>query len=284
MKITKESISRSLIDRAKESIPTLDEADAYFFTARFIDDQPTANKRIYSREWREAMTSQFIGQPITLNHSVMIEESIGYVIDARLADDGSIDGAGVLLRSREKAADVITRLDAGESIPVSIESSLNPVETRADGMTVVKPGPYSRVQALSFVGIGACARCHASALQEAAGCRCGSPEAPGASAGTEAPDPLREFAESQLKAVKQETVRLAGLLLGTGNDARQLYTRIADQLSTDPVTLTSFREQLSRAYAENNSAVPITGGKDDAETIHTIDAALRTIETINQFK
>lgn len=235
MQIVKESVTESdlaLVNRFTLKPLTQDQVEIYSGT--FADEQPNANKRIYTREWQAQYFKDFVGSPITTNHEVTVEASYGRVIEAR-QDAGSIKGRFYIAKTKEGADKLIDALDSGAVKGISIEA-FSKAEPAGEFARIV-PDPLTKILAVSLVGVAACKSCEVT--RESAE----SPEKPAAT------DRLREFASEAVKALKNEAVKLSALVLGKGND-RAVYQRVAESLSSDPFTLQEFVTSLKTAHAE----------------------------------
>lgn len=272
MNITKESVTTddlALVNNYTFVPLTADQVA--IFKGTFADEQPNANKRIYTREWQSQYVKDFVGVPLTIDHSVSVESTYGRVIEAR-QDAGTIKGRFYIARQKEGAEELIRDIESGAVKGISLEAFAK--GESAGEFTRIVPDPANKILAVSLVGVPSCTACQVT--REAG---------PGAVAGLDAtdgtvqPDKLKEFASEAVKTLQAEAVKLSALTLGKSDTARALYSRVAESLADDPFTLRDYVATLRTAYAEQRKSDSL---ENDSLAPVAPDGLAKAIETAKQ--
>lgn len=240
--------------------------EVFTFSAKFIDDEPTSNGRIWSKEWQKANVEHFVGLPVTLNHENNQNLVLGRVYSAEQKENAIYGKVYVPLDSpigQESKAKIENGLFKSVSIGAIAENQ-RPIGKHME----ILPGKTDRLFELSFVAVPGCQTCSVSKESHESNecnnkcdgsCKCGQTQKNGESAiyceDKRDATPLLEFANQQIEELKTEFVRLAGLSLNITN--KELLENVANQL--DPLTLKRFscgiRENslVGKGIAEDNS-------------------------------
>jgi hypothetical protein len=221
------------------TLAPLTAEQVYTFSAKLIDDKPTANNRVWSTEWQAANTPKFLGIPVTLNHDTSDANLvIGRIYHAEQTGN-AITGRVFVPLTTETGKTATGKIKAGQLKAMSINARAN--KTKAEnGIDVILPSDDDRILEVSFVSVGGCETCGITK------------ETPTSNAKTECKsDPLVEFAISQLADLRAEYIRNAAFALGT-NVSKAIYSKVAE--SVDPMTLKTLTEDLKRAYESNKTS------------------------------
>ena len=273
MNITKESVTQSdldLVNRFTLKPLTADQISIYSGT--FVTDETNANKRQYTREWQSQYCKDFVGSPLTIDHSVSVESAYGRVIEAR-QDAGSIKGRFYVARTKDGADKLIEAIDSGAVKGISIEAFC---KSEAVGeFARIVPDPMTKILAVSLVGVPSCTACQVT-REAVAGLD--------ATGGTVQPDKLKEFASEAVKTLQAEAVKLSALTLGKSDTARALYSRVAEWLADDPFILRDYVATLRTAYAEQRKSDVADARNVESDSLAPVapDGLTKAIETAKQ--
>lgn len=252
------------------TLKELREDGVFIFSAKFIDDQPTANGRVWSREWMEAAVQRrlFHGVPFLTDHENSQTTKIGTVFSAELRDDG-IHGR-VFIPLDDQGRQAKEAVENGRIRSVSINAD---GELKRDGeLTRVLPSDNMRVFEVSAVAVPGCKSCVITEQSQGGACESSdTPEISQAAVTTS----LLEFARGEFETLKGEFVRVAGFALGVGIN-RELYQAIAERL--EPLQLKNITNDLRKAYERNNEQPATT------ETIADVSKVAKAFEQIRKVK
>ncbi len=246
------------------TLKELAESEVFIFSAKFIDSEPTANGRIWSREWQEQAIKRklFEGIPFLTNHDNDQTTKIGTVFSAELKDDG-IHGK-VFLPLDKQGLESREQVENGRIRSVSINAD---GEMKREGdVTKVLPSDDMRVFEVSAVAVPGCKTCVITEEHKPSDDPCNSDQKN---------ERLLAFAESVAHDMRSDFVRVAGFTLGKEID-RELYAEIATTL--DPLTLKALTKDLRELYErdKNNQTIECDDG--------SIENIKRSLEHIHKVK
>lgn len=274
MKVEQQSITEQDIAAInKLTLREFSQDEIFIFSAKFIDDAPTSNGRIWSREWQQANVNNFVGIPVIVNHENDQSLVLGRVFQAEQKDN-AIMGKIYVPLDTEIGREARTKIEAGLFKSISIGARSENVKPDGDNLRIL-PGDDDRIFELSFVAVPGCLSCHVTneCNQEAKG----KPvvEEKGRYCGDDAAENrherlLLEFAEEQTREVMADFQKTAGFALGK-NFNRESYQAIAEQLS--PKSLKQLTKDLRHLYEQNKTQQT----KKHPDEIEGLKEALRQI-------
>lgn len=255
--------------QAIQKLAEISEDNLFTFTAKFIDDSPTANGRVWSKEWQAKNVNNFIGIPCLVNHENDNSLVVGRVFHAEQKDN-AIYGKVYVPLSTEIGREAKAKIDAGLFKSVSINASASNTKTEGN-LTRILPGENDRVFEVSFVAIPGCKSCEivredAPTKQCKGHCKCKSKNIGESSEANE----WTEYARMVHNDALTTFVRLAGLAVGEGF-SKDTYSNAAKRL--DPTTLKTLSEDMRRICERS---------KVEAEVGNS--AASHIKETLNNIK
>lgn len=219
------------------TLEPLTEKDVYVFKAKLIDDDPTANNRVWTREWQVANAKKFEGVPVTLNHDTQDASLvIGRVYQAFTVENATYGMVYIPLNT-ETGKEAADKIKNGQMKSMSINSKSKKSDKRKaeDGteLDFILPSEDDRILEVSFVAVPGCASCGVTSEADDDG----------------ASDSLTEFARAAWKELQDEYTRLARFALGAVN--RKTYQSVAE--SVDPLALKEMVNDLKRTIADKNT-------------------------------
>jgi hypothetical protein len=240
------------------------ESEVFTFRARLIDDTPTANGRIWSREWQTANVNNFVGVPVVVNHENDQSLVLGRVYEATQKDN-AIFGSVFVPLSTDIGREAKAKIDAGLFKSVSINASAS--NTKAEGdLTRILPGDNDRVFEVSFVAVPGCKSCEI--VNEAALTNTGE----SCNADDKRRNHWAEYAEQMHAEATQEFIRVAGFAVGEGF-CKTMYEQVASRL--DPATIKTMSDDYRRICADRRERAECGNSAADQirEMIHSIKKA-----------
>lgn len=255
MEILTESVSKEDLDLINAwTLEPLTAEQVFTFKAKLIDETPTSNGRIWSREWQSANAPKFVGVPITLNHDTTDARLVaGRIYRAEFAEaDGATYGWGYIPVNTEYGRTAATEANSGKlkSMSINATAKKKKKQLKEDGteLDVILPSEDDRILEVSFVAVPGCAAC--GIVNESY---------PNVKSPSES---LITFAESALKDLRNEYIRLARFALG--DIKKSTYESVSE--SVDPLTLKALVEDLKRVLADKDKDSKQTEPTDDPES------------------
>lgn len=248
MEILTESVSKEDLDLINAwTLEPLTAEQVFTFKAKLIDETPTSNGRIWSREWQSANAPRFVGVPITLNHDTTDARLVaGRIYKAEFAEaDGATYGWGYIPVNTEYGRTAATEANSGKlkSMSINATAKKKKKQLKEDGteFDVILPSEDDRILEVSFVAVPGCQDC--GIVNETA----------------ESDTALKEFAEAALKDLRAEYCRLQAFTLGTGI-SRTTYQEVANSVS--PLVLKAMVEDLKKMLGQKKDVAPEPTSED----------------------
>lgn len=237
--------------------------DVYTFSAKVIDDQPTANDRVWSQEWQTANTPKFLGIPVITNHDTSDANlTIGRIYHAEQKEN-AIHAKIFVPLNTESGREAATKIKNGQYKAVSINAKSKNTRKEND-LDVILPSQDDRILEVSFVSIGGCKSCtvtNETSTGNDSHCECGG--------NSKKESALIEFANAQLADVRSDFVRTAAFLLGT-SIKRQTYQELASDI--DPNVLREVLADFKRAYETQK-----TGSHQETTPVNNLSETFKQI-------
>lgn len=258
MKLITEKLSPADLEAInKLTMTEMSEDDLFTFSAKAIDDEPTANGRIWSVEWQRANVENFVGAPVTINHENNQALVLGRIYGARQKDKSIFVKVYVPLNT-EVGREAKQKIDAGLFKSVSINGTGDMIPE--GDLTRVMPGKNDRVFEVSFVAVGGCRTCQI--ISECA-CQNTGKSVKADNSESSAHDKWIDYARTIHANQSAEFVRLAGFAIGE-NFQIDTYKEIAARL--DPEALKAMSDDYRRlcedrkasAEGEGSAAAQVT--------------------------
>lgn len=234
------------------TLKELREDDVFIFSAKFIDDEPTSNGRVWSKEWMEAAVERklFEGIPVVVNHENDQTLVLGRVYQAEMKDNAVVGKVYVPLDT-SLGRQAQTKIESGLFKSVSINAKADNIKQEGK-LTRILPSDTDRIFELSFVAVPGCKSCVVTEEHE---CQESDNKT------SEEASRLSAFAEHAFANLTDEYVRLMAFTIGTDIN-RELYQSIAE--SVDPLSLQALVNDLKQAYAKGHKGMQETEPTDDA--------------------
>lgn len=252
------------------TLKELKEDDVFIFAAKFIDSEPTANGRIWTKEWMEAAIERklFEGIPFLTDHENQQTMKIGTVFMAEMKDDGIYGRVFVPLDKQGQEAKEAVENGRIRSVSINADGELK----REGDITKILPSETMRVFEVSAVAVPGCKTCVIT--EQTSGGACESKDDPKKSKNETS---MLKFAEEQLTELQAEYIRLAGFTLGTSDFDRDLYKKVAESL--DPLTLRSLTKDLRESYNKSQNE-----SQTIEQEVGSVEEIKRSLEHINKVK
>lgn len=266
MEIKTESINANDLDLINAwTLTPLSESDVFLFSAKLIDDEPTSNDRVWSREWQEANVDKFLGAPVTINHDTSDANLVVGRVYSATTEGNSIVGKVFVPLLTESGKSAANKIKSGQlkSMSINSKSKKSKKQKREGGadVDVILPDPDDRILEVSFVTAPGCASC--GVLTAECGCgRGGKPKTP--SLQESAVDAgLAKLGAEYLNELRAEYVRLSSFALGTSID-KTTYQKLAEQC--DVATLKEVVADLRKASPRETAEAASEDGADSIKS------------------
>jgi hypothetical protein len=238
--------------------------DVFTFKVRLIDDKPTANKRLYTKEWRAANVNQFIGAPIIYRHDISgSAEAVGYVYQTDLLDD-SINGYAYIPTNTESGRAAVEKIHNGQLKSMSLHA-ISPNVKKVGDILHILPSENDRVLEVSFAAVGGCAAC--GIVKECC-------ETDSAESVDDIDTALREFAEQEWSELRSEYIRLAAFAFGSSINKAD-YKTVAESVS--PQTLKTMVNDLRKTIQKSKENGNVDELKCSDEQTEKLKQSLQSI-------
>lgn len=251
------------------TLKEVSDSDVAVFTMKIIDDEPTSNGRIWTKEWqREAVARNlFDGVPFLTNHENDQETKIGTIFSADFREDGTY--GKVYIPLDDKGKQDVEAIENGRIKNVSINGHGEAKEIN-DHLHIT-PSDDMRVFEVSSVAVGGCRTCKITETHKP--CESKNTETDGNGGQTSQTPKYTEQMNDLLSVyttqLKESFVRLAGFTFPSRD--KQLYEAIADNLN--PVLLKQLTDEMQQACDSKieqdkpDGVSPVTDIQNEVERI-----------------